>query len=74
MTEQGEISTLSAPLRKRRAISSVGRALQSHCRGHWFEPSIAHHPVSKRADQRPARPRNECGRLSFLTYISNLIY
>ena len=24
------------------AISSVGRALQSHCRGHWFKPSIAH--------------------------------
>ena len=26
-----------------RAISSDGRALQSHCRGHWFDPSIAHH-------------------------------
>jgi hypothetical protein len=26
-----------------RAISSVGRALCSHRRGHWFESSIAHH-------------------------------
>ncbi len=24
------------------AISSVGRALHSHCRGHWFETGIAH--------------------------------
>src|SRR5579871_3199799 len=25
------------------AVSSAGRALLSHGRGHWFEPSTAHH-------------------------------
>ncbi len=42
-------STLSLPAQpldhRLGAISSVGRALQSHCRGHWFEPSIAHHSI-----------------------------
>ena len=33
-------------LAKIRAISSVGRALHSHCRGHWFETGIAHHFLS----------------------------
>ena len=26
-----------------RAVSSVGRALPRHGRGHWFEPNTAHH-------------------------------
>ena len=36
-------SAYTQPTPKARAISSVGRALCSHRRGHWFESSIAHH-------------------------------
>lgn len=39
-----------------RAISSVGRALHSHCRGHWFETGIAHHFYSSVFRSRRALP------------------
>ncbi len=29
------------------AVSSAGRALSSHGRGHWFDPSTAHHFFNK---------------------------
>ncbi len=39
---------LASFLLKKRGISSVGRALAWHARGHRFEPGILHNDIGKR--------------------------
>ena len=51
----------SSPCPGTRASSSDGRALVSHTRGRWFDPSLAHHVAVAQPVERPLETREAAG-------------